>query len=160
MWSHMRCKNICLARNTLLAHMKAFVDKRLCEPPYSEHHLHLKAPIHKDKAKTVASLYEVVQPSKGKQNIIKVDRNILQRLVTTYREGREVNLENFLQHELMIVPLYLATTNGSLQTMLANILTQQVQTPASRLTLECLVTMPTCLPPLSSRWEQCTSGSM
>ena len=102
MWSHLRCKNIWLARNTLLeqAHMKVFVDKRLCEPPDSDHHLHMKAPIYKDKAKPVASLYEVVQPSKGKQNIIKVDWNILQRLTTTYREGRDVNLENIIQHEL------------------------------------------------------------
>ena len=93
--------------------MKVFVDKRLYEPPYSDHHLNLIAPIHKDKANAFASLYEVVQPSKGKQNIIKVDRNILQTLITTYREGREVNLENIPQHEPMIVPLYLATTNST-----------------------------------------------
>ena len=55
--------------------MKVFLDKRLCEPPYSDHHLYLKAPIQKNKAKTFASSYEVVQPSKRKQNIIKVDRN-------------------------------------------------------------------------------------
>ena len=94
--------------------MRIFVDKRLCEPPDSEHHLNLKAPIQKNKPKTFASLYEVVQPSKGKQNIVKLDRNILQRLITAYRAGREVNLENILQHELMPVPLSLATTSGSL----------------------------------------------
>ena len=33
------------------AQMKVFVDKRLCEPPDSDHHLNLKAPIHKNKAK-------------------------------------------------------------------------------------------------------------
>ena len=55
------------------------MDKPLCEPPDSDHHLNLKAPIQKNKAKTFASLYEVVQPSKGKQNFIKLDRNILQK---------------------------------------------------------------------------------
>lgn len=57
--------------------MKVFVDKRMREPPDSDQHLDLKSPIQKNKAKTFASLYEVVQPSKGKQNTIKVDRKIL-----------------------------------------------------------------------------------
>ena len=112
--------------------LKVFVEKRLCEPPDSNQHLDLKSPIQKNKAKTFASLYEVVQPSKGKQNTIKVDRNILQRLITAYRAGQEVNLENILQHELMTVPLSLATTTGSLhstnKSVLAEILTQQVKT--------------------------------
>ena len=69
------------------AQMKVFVDKRLCEPPDSDHHLYLKTPIQKNKAKTFASSCEVVQPSKGKQNIIKVDMNILQILITAYRAG-------------------------------------------------------------------------
>ena len=60
-------------------------------------------------------------------------RNIL--LITTYRAGREVNLENILQHELMTVPLYLVTTSGNLHStnraVLAYILAQQVQTPAT-----------------------------
>ena len=46
-----------------------------------------------------------------------------------------MNLENILQHELMTVPLSLATTSGSLHStnkaVLGNILTQQVQTPAT-----------------------------
>ena len=113
--------------------MKCFVDKRLCEHPDSDHHMNLKAPIQKNKAKT--SLYEVVQPSKGSQNITKMDRNIIKRLITVYRAGREVNLKNVLQHELMTVPLSLATSSGSLHStnkaVLANILTQQVQTPAT-----------------------------
>ena len=117
------------------AQMTVFVNKRLCEPPESNQHLDLKSPIQKNNAKTFASLYEVVKPSKSKQNTIKVDRNILQRLLTAYKAGREVNLENILQHELMTIPLSLATTSGSLhstnKSVLANILTQQVQTPAN-----------------------------
>ena len=73
--------------------------------------------------------------SRGKENTIKVDRNILQRLITAYRAGRDVNLENILQHELMTIPLSLATTDGSLhstnKSVLANILTQQVETSAN-----------------------------
>ena len=47
-----------------------------------------------DKAKTFASLYEAVQPSKDMQTLIKVD--ILQRVITAYRAVVEVNLENIL----------------------------------------------------------------
>ncbi|KAK1895693.1 glycoprotein [Dissostichus eleginoides] len=116
------------------AQMKVFVDKRLCEPPDSDQHLGLKSPIRKNKAKTFASLYEVVQLSKNKQNTIKVDRQILQRLVTVYRAGHKADLENVLQHELMPIPPSLAATNGSLhstnKSVLANILTKHVQTPA------------------------------
>ena len=46
-----------------------------------------------------------------------------------------MNLENIIQLELMTVPLFLATTSGSLHStnkvVFANILTQQVQTPAT-----------------------------
>ena len=64
-----------------------------------------------------------------------MDRNILQRLITTYRTCREVNLDNILQHELMSVPLSLATINGTLhsanKSLLANILTKDVLTPST-----------------------------
>lgn len=113
--------------------LKEFVKKRLCEPPNSDMHVNLRSPIKRNKAKTFASLHEVVQLSKGKQNTIKVDRSILQRLITAYRAGRKINLENILQHELMSIPLSLATTNGCLhstnKSMMVNILTTHVQTP-------------------------------
>ena len=130
-------ESVLSAEHLVQTQMKVFVDKRLCEPPDSDHHWNLKAPIQKNKANTFSSLYEVVQSSNSKQNIIKVDRNILQRLITAHRAGREVNLENILQHELMTVPLSFATTSGSLHStnkaVLTNIpvLTQQVQTPAT-----------------------------
>ena len=76
----------------------------MCEPPDSDHHLNVKAPIQKNEARTFAFLYEVAQPTNDKQTIIKVDMNILQRLITACREGRDVNLENFPQLELMAVP--------------------------------------------------------
>jgi hypothetical protein len=116
--------------------MKIFVDRRLCQSPESDRHLDLKSPIKKNKAKTFVSLYEVQNPStKGKQDTIKVDRNILQRLLTAYRAGRQVNLENILKHELMTIPLSLANTDGSLhstnKSILANMLTKDVDTPAT-----------------------------
>ena len=120
-------ESLLAAESLGLSQMRTFVDKRLCQPPDSDMHLDMKAPIQKNKAKTFASLYEVVKVSKGKQNTIKVDRNILQWLITAYRAERDVNLENILQHELIKIPLSLATTDGSLhstdKSVLANILT-------------------------------------
>ena len=71
----------------------------------------------------------------GQAYIIIVDRNIIQRLISAYRAGREVNLENVIRHSLMTVPLYLVTTSSGLHStnkaVLANILTQHVQTHAT-----------------------------
>lgn len=110
--------------------MKVFINKRLCEPPQSEHHLNIRAPIKKNKAKTFTSLYEVAPVSKNKQKAVKADRTILQRLLTAYKAGRKVNLEQILKHELMIVPLALASTTGSLhstnKSILMGILTKNV----------------------------------
>ena len=75
-----------------------FVKQRECEPPDSDTHVSLKAPIHKNKAVTFASLYTMAQYNKGKLGTIKVDRNIFQRLITAYRAGRQVNLDKILQH--------------------------------------------------------------
>ena len=106
---------------------KDVVTPDIQESPDSDHHRNLKSLIPKNKANTFTSLFEIVQPSKGKQNIIKVDMNILQSLIKAYRAGCEVNLESTTQHELMAVPLSLATRSGSLHSTnkveLANILT-------------------------------------
>ena len=53
-------------------------DKGMFESPNIDQHLDIKSLFQKNKAKTCASLYEAVQPSKGKQRFTKVDRNILQ----------------------------------------------------------------------------------
>ena len=64
-----------------------------------------------------------------------VDRNISQRLKSAYRAGREVNLNNILQHELVSVPLSLSTTSGILhsanQFLLADVFTQDGTTSAT-----------------------------
>ena len=113
--------------------LNEFVEKRMCVAPDNDQHVVLKAPIRKNKALTFATLYVVVQDVKGKQSTIKIDRNILQRLITAYRAGREVNLGNILKHELMSVPLSLATTSGTLlsssKSLLSDILTKDVLTP-------------------------------
>ena len=84
---------------------------------------------------TFASQYTVYQDVKGKQSTIKMNRNILQRLMTAYTAGREVNLDNILQHKLMSVPLSLATISRTLhspnKSLLANILTKDVLTPST-----------------------------
>ena len=42
---------------------------------------------------------------KDKKTILKADRNILQRLVTSYEAGRSVDLPAILKHELIPVPV-------------------------------------------------------
>ena len=116
--------------------INAFVEKRICLAPDNDQHVDFKTPIRENKAVTFASLYTVVQGVKGKQFTIKMDRNILQRLITAYRAGREVNFDsNIFQHELMFVPLSLATINGTLhspnRSLLAIILTKNVLTPSA-----------------------------
>ena len=69
------------------AQMKVFVDKRPCEPPDSEHHLNLKAPIQKNKAKT-CNLHCI--HSHGETIIVAVrDTDVLLLLLAHYdRTGR------------------------------------------------------------------------
>ena len=124
--------------------MKVFVARRLCEHPGSDQHLDLKSPIHKNRAKTFSSLYEVMQPCKGKHDTINIDRKHYTEVHSCIQSRREVHLENILQHELMGVPLSLATTSGSLhstkKSVMASILTQQVEVPANIKVVE-----PSCL---------------
>ena len=62
-------ESLLAAESLGLSQMRTFVDKRLCQTPDSDMHLDLKAPIQKNKAKTFASLYEVVNVSKGKKTL-------------------------------------------------------------------------------------------
>ena len=98
---------------------------------------HLKEPLPKNKPLTFASLYAVPTSvkSKGAQKMIKIDRSILQQLITAYKAKRPVDLEQILLHELMPVPLSLTSTDGSLhsanKSILADVLTHDVETPPS-----------------------------
>ena len=95
----------CLGKKKLIE----FVEKSISLAADNDLHVDLKVPIRKNKAVTFASLYTVVQDVKGKRSTIKMNRNSLQRLITAYMAGREVNVDNILQHKLMSVSLYLAT---------------------------------------------------
>jgi hypothetical protein len=67
------------------------------------------------KAKTFASLYEVsLQKDKNKTETIKVDRQILQRLLLAREGGRNVDMAAVLKHELMSIPSSLVSTKTSL----------------------------------------------
>ena len=48
--------------------------------------------------------------------VIKVDRNLLHRLIVTYEAGLEVDLQGLLKHKLMPVPVFIAEMNGVLRT--------------------------------------------
>ena len=94
-----------------------FVDQRLFEAPDSTSFISFNAALHRNKAQNFSSLYNVdCKESKGKKTTIKADRNIL-RLVTASKTGREIDLDQILQHELMPVPISLVAMNGSLQSI-------------------------------------------
>lgn len=109
------------------ANLLEFVNARMVLKDVS-----LKNPLHRNNPLTFSNLY--VLPSVGKDKnsakAIKVDRNILQRLITAFKAQRPVNLEKILQHELMQVPLSLASTDGNLlagtKSILSDILTKGV----------------------------------
>ena len=65
---------------------------------------------------------------------IKVDRNILQRLIVAYEAARPVDLPKILQHELMPVPVAIAELNGSLRSgnkaVFADVLTSNIDCPS------------------------------
>ncbi|KAL8621306.1 hypothetical protein ACOMHN_008131 [Nucella lapillus] len=69
----------------------------------------------------------------GGVKTVKADRNILQHLITAYEAGRDVNLQDVLNHELLAVPLAIAEMNGQLRSgpkaILAQTLTSEVPCP-------------------------------
>ena len=73
--------------------------------------LSLFAPMHRNNAPTFATLYEVVKNTeeKDKSNIIKADRNVLQRLITAY-QGRRNDFgiggaKMFLRGEILFISI-------------------------------------------------------
>lgn len=106
-----------------------FVTKRLVEKDEG-----LRAPMHKARALTFASLYDEGKKTvQEKAEAVKSDRQIFQRLITAHQAGRPVNLQRVLSHELMKVPLNIVEENGSLQTgnkaLLVDVLSQDVACP-------------------------------
>ena len=88
------------------------------------------------------SIYEPVQEqrpniclkhTKDQKTVMKADRNVLRRLITSYEAGRSVDLSSVLKHELLPVPVSLAEMNGTLRTgnksELANVVTEDIDCP-------------------------------
>ena len=72
----------------------------------------------RNKLQTLESLYDI--PKDKTQNdrkvVWKADRDVIQRLITSYEGGRNVNIQNGMRHELIPVPISIAETDGSLRT--------------------------------------------
>lgn len=123
------------AENLGKEQLSTFIKDRLTKPAEGLQRKSIKEPIQKNKPPTFSSLYVVDIPINGKQTTMKVDRNILQRLITAYRAGRPVNLDIILKHELMPIPLALADTNHNIRSgtksELANILTKELTTTSN-----------------------------
>ena len=67
-------------------------------------------PVRKNNAPTFATLYQVVKHTKDRdqKTVMKADRNVLRRLITSCETGRSVDLSSVLKHELLPVPVFLA----------------------------------------------------
>ena len=70
---------------------------------------------------------------RDQKTVMKADRNVLRRLITSYEAGRSVDLSSVLKHELLPVPVSLAELNGTLRTgnnsELANVVTEDIDCP-------------------------------
>ena len=78
----------------------------------------LHDPISRNNAPAFANRYEITQINfeKGRQMVIKADRNLLHWLIVAYEAGREVDLQGLLKHKIMTVPVSIAEMNGVLRT--------------------------------------------
>ena len=90
--------------------VKKFVQDRLivaeqCDKP----DVSIYEPVHKNNAPTFATLYQVVKHTKDRdqQTVMKADRNVLRRIITSYEAGRSVDLSSGLKHELLPVSVYI-----------------------------------------------------
>ena len=85
----------------------------------------LRDPLHKNNALTFSSLYIAGKEEKDKSmSNAKAERNILQRIITAFDAGRQIDLKTILSHELLNVPVSLTDNNGFLRSGNKSILTQ------------------------------------
>ena len=116
--------------------VKKFVQDRLivaeqCDKPNISIYEHVR----KNNAPTFATLYQVVKHTteRDKKTVMKADRNVLRRLITSYEAGRSVDLSCVLKHEHLPVPVSLAEMNSTLCTgnksVLANVVTEDIDCP-------------------------------
>ena len=85
----------------------------------------------RNKLQILEGLYTI--PKDKTQNdrkvVWKADRDVMQRLITSYEGGRKVNIQNVMRHELMPVPISIAETDGSLRTGTKSTLTTLLTNP-------------------------------
>ena len=72
----------------------------------------------RNKPQTLESLYDIAKDkTQNERKVVwKADRDVMQRLITSYEGVRNVNIQNVMRHELMPVPISIAETDGSLRT--------------------------------------------
>ncbi len=93
-----------------------FIEERLTNNDASAKPLvSFHAPLKRNNPPTFAKLYSIPK-DKGKEQVVKADHNLLQRLITAFEAGRVVDMPSILKHELMPVPLFLAEMDGCLRT--------------------------------------------
>ena len=116
--------------------VKKFVQDRLIVAEQCDKSdVSIYEPVRKNNAPTFATLYQVVKHTKDKdqKTVMKADRNVLRRIITSYDAGRSVDLSSVLKHELLPVPVSLAEMNGTLRTgnksELANVVTEDIDCP-------------------------------
>ena len=112
-----------------------FVKQRLMQPKNGDQHKKLRDPLPKNKPPTFATLHRAGK--KGVEKLVtkaKAERNVLQRIITAYDAGREVDLGKILRHELMNVPTAIANSDGYLRSgnksILSQVLCGDVECPA------------------------------
>ena len=69
----------------------------------------------KNNTKTLKTMYQTkVQGKQDEQKVIKAHQKLLQRLLTASMAGRQIKMDEVLQHELSSLPLSLAKINGDM----------------------------------------------
>ncbi len=111
-----------------------FIEERLTNNDASAKPLvSFHAPLKRNNPPTFAMLYSIPTKDKGKEQVVKADRNLLQCLITAFEAGSVVDMPSILKHELMPVPLSLTEMDGSLRTgnksVLVDIITKAIACP-------------------------------
>jgi len=117
--------------------LNEYVSSRLLVEGGSRVAVH--APLKKNNphTSTFTLLYKFQKSNKQKEKgkILQVDRTVLQRVLTAFEPGREVDMKSILKHELMPVPVAIAEMDKSFRTgnksVLAECLTDGVHCPDS-----------------------------
>ena len=100
------------ARKLSQQKLEEFVNDRLLGQPETSAGHSIYDSIKENKTLTFETLYEVVQhKSENKNTVLKADRNVLQRLVTSYAAGRNADITYTVKHELIPVPVALVQMN-------------------------------------------------